>query len=141
MGILLISLTVIIWSICIYRVIKIDTVHVINKYGLIMILIPSLLMLSVNLLPTAPPSYHYQAGVIIHDKEEIICFEYFEQSGDRVIIDEYCVVDICHLMDFKCYTLIEKPITIYLVDNENSFIYQDRITGEKHGSVEGIARQ
>ena len=99
-----------------------------------------LIILPLN-LPDALPrnqsiqEFPYEAKVTLADKThlEIIRFSSFAQNGSKITIDKYTLNTI-HWTDFQRYNVIETPLTIFLTDNDNKFIYTDRETGQVFNS-------
>lgn len=84
-----------------------------------------------------PPaeSYPYQADITFHNKSDktTVYFSQFEQSNGEIIITEYCLKTI-HWADFTTYDVISTPLRIHLTDNDNKFIYENRLTGGVYNS-------
>ena len=79
--------------------------------------------------------YRYEAIIKQNGGSQSIFFNDYTKEDDIVIITEYAYGNL-HSTDFVFYDINDKPIEIYLLDNDNQFIYKDRNTGQEYGRTE-----
>ena len=86
-------------------------------------------------LSTYPPvnDYPNQATVTLSGDEykSTIYFSQFRQDSNKVVIDKYCIIGMFHWTDFNGYDVINTALIINLTDNDNKFIYEDRLANEE----------
>ena len=97
-----------------------------------------LFIISFSLSPIGNPptnNYPYQAKITLNnrDNKTDIYFSQFSQEGNIVTIPQY-VIHATHWADFDAYNLITTPLVIILTDNDNKFIYDNRLTGESYNN-------
>ncbi len=103
---------------------------------LFLFLLPMVLFLSVPLIINAcslPPmqEFKYQADVLFNRTDEdcqTIYFSQFKQDDNKILLTKYSLCG-AHWTNFKGYDVINKPLTIIQADNDNQFIYKNRLTG------------
>lgn len=92
-----------------------------------------------------PPvdNYPYEAKVTLDSasSETTIYFSEYKQEANKITISQYCSPSEPHWIDFNNYDVINTPLIIVLLDNDDKFVYKNRITDEVYGGAVNMGTQ